>query len=490
VVARRSGGGVASPRRHAAGSAGAPIAVTGERPGSKLAATIAGRIANEIITGRFPAGEVLGSEPELIERYDVSRSVFREAVRLLEHIGAARMRRGPGGGLVVTEPSVDAVLTVALLYIHRVGATADEVFETRLILEEAVAELAPARLDEDGLRQVRALVADEASGRVDDWRAMHALLASLTRNPALELFVEILARVMTLYAPDIDAIPKQSQRAAIHAHERIAAAVISGDDAIARRRMRSHLEAEVAFLRRRRSTRQILDVERALVGPLGSKRAERLARDILRKIVAGGLPPGTALGSEPELLAEHGASRAVFREAVRILEHHHIATMRRGRGGGLFVTEPNVAAVSDAIAVFLARSGVTVEHIAELRLHIELAAVVRAVDQLDERSAAELTKVVDRERVVPADELADRIHDLHGTIGDVAGNRVLELVLLVLVRVTRLYQSEALSSRARRDIRDEIQRAHAGIVEAVVARDRPLAQQRMRRHLDAIAAAL
>jgi len=79
---------------------------------------------------------------------------------------------------------------------------------------------------------------------------------------------------------------------------------------------------------------------------------------------------------------------------------------------------------------------------------------------------------------------------LHGRRSLAAVLMLLALVLLVLLRVTRLYQSEALSSRARREIRDEIQRAHAGIVEAIVARDTPLARQRMRRHLDAIAAAL
>ena len=114
--------------------------------------------------------------------------------------------------------------------------------------------------------------------------------------------------------------------------------MIGGDDGLARRRMRTHLEAEAAFLRRRRSARQVLDPSVAMAGPAGNKGAEQVARSIFRDIVARNLPePGTLLGSEAELTAKYEVSRAVFREAVRILEHHQIATMRRGPGGGLFV---------------------------------------------------------------------------------------------------------------------------------------------------------
>src|SRR5438105_9982858 len=143
----------------------------------------------------WPVGDVLGSEGELLERYGVSRAVFREAVRLVEHEQVARMRRGPGGGLVVTEPSVDAIIDAAVLYLHRVDARLDEVFEARLVLEEIATELASARLGESDLAPLRALVRDERAGRLDDPRALHSMLAAMTGNPALELFVEILNRV-------------------------------------------------------------------------------------------------------------------------------------------------------------------------------------------------------------------------------------------------------------------------------------------------------
>src|SRR3954470_7230869 len=75
----------------------------------KRAAQLADQIIEDVTARGWPVGEVLGSETELLEQYSVSRAVFREAVRLLEHQHVARTRRGPGGGLVVTEPAVGTV---------------------------------------------------------------------------------------------------------------------------------------------------------------------------------------------------------------------------------------------------------------------------------------------------------------------------------------------------------------------------------------------
>jgi len=82
-------------------------------PDAKLAASVARRILGDVVDRGWPVGQVLGSQAELIERYGVSRAVFREAVRLVENQQVATMRRGPGGGLVVTEPTVDAIIDAA-----------------------------------------------------------------------------------------------------------------------------------------------------------------------------------------------------------------------------------------------------------------------------------------------------------------------------------------------------------------------------------------
>ena len=451
-----------------------------------MAAATADRIVDDVIALGWPVGSVLGSEPELLDRYGVSRAVFREAVRLVEDQQVARMRRGPGGGLVVTEPSVDAIIDAAVVYLYRVDARLDEVWEARLVLEEIVTDLAPDRLDEADLARVRSLIADEAAGDIADHRAFHALLASITRNPALELFVDIMNRVSVLYFSDRKAVGVATAAESHHAHSRIAEAVLGGDASLARTRMHKHLEAEVEFLRRRRSVRQVLPTK-ALGAPETSKRAEALAREIVQRVVTGGAEPGELVGSEAELMAQYGASRAIFREAVRILEHHHIAVMRRGPGGGLFVVSPDSAAVTDVVSLYLARRGITMADLGELRTRLELVLVDLAVAKLGDDGVEQLHEALERELAVTDDEFAAASHDLHAVVAGLAGNRALELLALVLIRLTRLHQLTTLSASARSQISDAVRATHADIATAMVERDVELARHRMRRHLQELA---
>src|SRR5271170_8391728 len=130
----------------------------GVSPSSKRAAKVADRIVGDVMAMGWPVGELLGSEAELLERYQVSRAVFREAVRLVEHKQVARTRRGPGGGLVITEPTVGAVIDAVVLYLHRVDARLDEIFEARIILEELACQLAAERTNENDLAELRRFV--------------------------------------------------------------------------------------------------------------------------------------------------------------------------------------------------------------------------------------------------------------------------------------------------------------------------------------------
>src|SRR3546814_20446629 len=66
-------------------------------------------------------------------------------------------------------------------------------------------------------------------------------------------------------------------------------------------------------------------------------------------------------------MERYGVSRAVLREAVRVLEHHQVAKMRRGPGGGLFVSEPGVAATTEAVALHLHRLAIPTAQLFEVR---------------------------------------------------------------------------------------------------------------------------
>ena len=300
------------------------------------------------------AGEVLGSEADLLEHYRVSRAVFREAVRLLEHEQVARTRRGPGGGLVVTEPTVGVVVDAVVLYLHRVDARLDEIFEARIVLEQLACRLAVVRMGPDDEASLRHFA---AGAPVDpkDPRALHALVASIGGNSGLELLVHVFNRVAQLYSPGSGRLWCAGTEQRVQAHAKIAEALIARDGRRAGRRVRTHLEAEASFLKGRRSTSQMLPDSAVLDASRQGKGAEAVARNITRTIVTEGLQPGDLVRTEPQLIERVGVSRALLREAVRLFEHHQIARMRRGPGGGLFVVAPSADAVTEVAAIYLAR---------------------------------------------------------------------------------------------------------------------------------------
>src|SRR3546814_19112924 len=62
-------------------------------------------ILDEIRVRQWREGERLGTRRELMDRYDVSLPVLRQALRVMEEIGAVRIRRGRGGVRDIVPPS-------------------------------------------------------------------------------------------------------------------------------------------------------------------------------------------------------------------------------------------------------------------------------------------------------------------------------------------------------------------------------------------------
>jgi DNA-binding FadR family transcriptional regulator len=227
-----------------------PLVTTNGPDGSpkpKLAQRIARRIEAEIIAAGWPIGEVLGSEAELLERYEVSRAVLREAVRLLEGDSVALMRRGPGGGLVVTAPEPTSVVRAMAANLNFMGATPTNLLEARRALELTSVTLATERLDEAGIDALREAVRAEADAQERDHRLgtydVHLVIAELTGNPAIRLFMEVLANLTTTLLPRSSTVGGPEGATVHNVHERIVEAMIAGDAGLARHRMGTHLSA-------------------------------------------------------------------------------------------------------------------------------------------------------------------------------------------------------------------------------------------------------
>jgi DNA-binding FadR family transcriptional regulator len=62
------------------------------------------------------------------------------------------------------------------------------------------------------------------------------------------------------------------------------------------------------------------------------RKADRVARDLMGKVVGGKLNAGVILPREDELSAQYGVNRGVIREAIKLLEVHGLVRPKKRRG--------------------------------------------------------------------------------------------------------------------------------------------------------------
>jgi GntR family transcriptional repressor for pyruvate dehydrogenase complex len=222
------------------------------RRSSAFPEKIAQDLMQRILAGEFDESNILPSERALQELYGVSRTVVREALKLLAARGL--VTTGTGQGAVIsknlTAPAIDALL----LAFHRAHVRVDDLLSTRLMLEPEVAALAAEHATPLQVRRLFDLsqaMADlaksdqpvrAASLSYDVNAQFHGLLAQASQNPVLEILIGVLVGIIWRQQNTIDLRqpPELHARTAMQ-HEAIARAVAAHDPEAARRAMVEHL---------------------------------------------------------------------------------------------------------------------------------------------------------------------------------------------------------------------------------------------------------
>jgi DNA-binding FadR family transcriptional regulator len=226
--------------------------------GARLGQLLANHIGTEIVYSGWPIGQMLGSEETLQARFQVGRNVIREATRILENYGMARMRRGATGGLVVTAPKLDNAIYGIGVYLTYAGIRPRHLLEARRVIEVEAAALAAERADAEGLERLRATVdipAGLAPGltlrRLEEF---HRTLAELTRDPALAVFIESILRLLrqpVIRDPAYELYWQRHNRRIARdstaAHGLIVDAIAAGNSDEARRHMAAYLKTGEAW---------------------------------------------------------------------------------------------------------------------------------------------------------------------------------------------------------------------------------------------------
>jgi GntR family transcriptional repressor for pyruvate dehydrogenase complex len=114
---------------------------------------------------------------------------------------------------------------------------------------------------------------------------------------------------------------------------------------------------------------------------------EQMVETIKELILSGKLEAGDALPTEPELCEQFGVSRAVVRDATRILMALGLVEVKHG--SGVYVTESQSAAFGEALLIALRRSSASawdVEHFQQIMIPelIALASTTATDEEITE----------------------------------------------------------------------------------------------------------
>ena len=183
----------------------------------------------------------------------------------------------------------------------------------------------------------------------------------------------------------------------------------------------------------------------ALASNRPAKLAERVAEALKRDISAIGWPVGQVFGSEAQLMERYGIGLATLREAIRQLERHGVANMRRGSGsgsgsgGGLVISRPARDSAALALATYLELIDVSFGELYEARALIESQAVLLAAERLDEPDiprARALIELLGQEQPGCFNAELRLLADVRDFICRVSGNAAISLILEALQCVT------------------------------------------------------
>ncbi len=218
-----------------------------------LSTRVTEQLLDAIATGRFRPGDRLPSERDLSEQFGVSRTVIREALRLLDAKGVLEL--SSGRGMQIAKVSSTRVTEAFEVYLR--GAQSQDLIqplhiaEIRETLETKLVELACLRAEDADLEAIGAeldLMAAspdaETAARHD--AEFHRLLAVATHNALFVTLIESINTTMRTIRTN-SLLVEGRLELALAEHTAILEALRSRDPRATRAAMQHHLDDSLNY---------------------------------------------------------------------------------------------------------------------------------------------------------------------------------------------------------------------------------------------------
>jgi DNA-binding FadR family transcriptional regulator len=216
---------------------------------ANLAGAVAAELVGRIVRGEPAPGHALPPEPALCTAFSVSRSVIREAVKVLQEKGLVQVRQG--AGTTVNPPAMWNLLDEQVLAASIDDSSGldllDDLVVTRRLLESDMAHVAAREATAEVVAELRSLVermdvlVDDAAGYIEHDRAFHDVVMRTSGNRIARAVVRALeGQVVTISR--YMGHPHRDQRVDSNAgHRRILECVAAQDPAGASDAMFQHI---------------------------------------------------------------------------------------------------------------------------------------------------------------------------------------------------------------------------------------------------------
>src|SRR5580658_2458702 len=212
---------------------------------SRLYEQIVQQIEESILKGALKAGDQLPAERELAQRFGVSRTAVREAVKALREKGLVEAYSGRG--TFITDGTSQAIRQSLGLMV-KIGQPTGSIHlaEVRSILEPEIAALAATRIQEQHLALMREAVVlmdraqDDPDAFIEADLDFHLALAEAADNPLILSLLDSIVGLLREQRMRIFQVEGGPERGQFH-HKRILDAVERRNPEKAREAMRAHL---------------------------------------------------------------------------------------------------------------------------------------------------------------------------------------------------------------------------------------------------------
>lgn len=215
---------------------------------SRLYEQIVKQVEDSILQGRLKPGDQLPAERDLAQRFGVSRTAVREAMKTLCEKGLVEAQSGRG--TFVTRPSSQAIwqpLNLMIRINQQEGAA--HLADLRQMLEPEIAALAAPRIEEQLLATMRETVAvmdrslhdHDPDAYIEADLDFHLALAEAAGNPLILSLLDSIVGLLRQQRSSIFKVDGGPERGQFH-HKRILVAIEAHDPDGARNAMRAHLQ--------------------------------------------------------------------------------------------------------------------------------------------------------------------------------------------------------------------------------------------------------